>query len=367
MELSSDPLKRSWICNSQNRYLFRFKYHAFLVLFILCAIVISMYQWPRFIYYFQTNQNLFLYSQNFNNTKHDISNITQNLIKTNHKRNISIQSLFLASEIRKTDICLLNVDTRPLERFTVLGDLDKMQFHSLAAYNNLFYGIIKLYNFHQYIRFIIDFSSALRHRYYYRRITAVPIRGYAPTWVKVTELYKAIQNFSIVVFLDADAYLVHPNISIEFLMDRYNFSINSSLLMAIDPNRFFNKDSKGRIVLNTGFIIARNTKLTKTILQNLANCSHIYKACDQWNTKWSFEQRAFSEYFRDQMKLGSELIAAPCNELNGYSSSRSGCLGLFLSHVWNDKPSIIQRLKRTLLTNLMELLEAELWNDEHFG
>ncbi|CAF1066972.1 unnamed protein product [Rotaria sordida] len=49
-----------------------------------------------------------------------------------------------------------------------------MQFYSLAAYNNLFY--------------------AIRHGYHYRRITTAPIPGYHTSWIKVTELYNAIEN-----------------------------------------------------------------------------------------------------------------------------------------------------------------------------
>ncbi len=37
-------------------------------------------------------------------------------------------------------ICILNVDTRPLERFSVIQDFNKMNYYSIAAYNSLFYG-----------------------------------------------------------------------------------------------------------------------------------------------------------------------------------------------------------------------------------
>jgi len=40
----------------------------------------------------------------------------------------------------KRRICILNVDTRPLERFSDVNDITKMQFYSIAAYNNLYYG-----------------------------------------------------------------------------------------------------------------------------------------------------------------------------------------------------------------------------------
>lgn len=41
---------------------------------------------------------------------------------------------------KKKRICILSIDTRPLERFTAVKDIDKMNFYSIAAYNALFYG-----------------------------------------------------------------------------------------------------------------------------------------------------------------------------------------------------------------------------------
>lgn len=41
---------------------------------------------------------------------------------------------------KKKKICILNVDTRPLERFSIVKAFENMSFPSVAAYNNLFYG-----------------------------------------------------------------------------------------------------------------------------------------------------------------------------------------------------------------------------------
>ena len=40
----------------------------------------------------------------------------------------------------KRRICILNVDTRPLERFSNVNKVTKMELHSIAAYSNLYYG-----------------------------------------------------------------------------------------------------------------------------------------------------------------------------------------------------------------------------------
>lgn len=178
-------------------------------------------------------------------------------------------------------------------------------------------------------------------------------------------LYDVVHKYDVVVLLDADAYVVNPNISIEFLLERYNFTVNSSLLMAIHPNTAFNKDSEGRITLNTGFIIAQNSDSTTHVLKKLALCTKTIPGCDRWKGAWSFEQRAFSENIRDQMKVGSELIMAPCNESNGFIDSGTECMGSFLSHVWSQKGSVGARLQTTLPYDVMTFLEKDMWENNH--
>ena len=59
--------------------------------------------------------------------------------------------------VAKKRICILNVDTRPLEQFSIMEDFDKMSFHSITAYNSLFYGKNK---FDKLRTFFIDFLNS---------------------------------------------------------------------------------------------------------------------------------------------------------------------------------------------------------------
>jgi hypothetical protein len=207
--------------------------------------------------------------------------------------------------------------------------------------------------------------SAILHGYDYLRITAPPIPGLGIPWVKIPHLYDIIHKYDIIVCFDPDVYLRHSNISVEFLMKRYNFTDKSSFLMAMDPNGKDNEDSQGRTVLNTGFIIAQNNNLTKQILKRLALCTVNIPGCEKWKYKWSHEQRAFNDYLRDQMKVGSELIIAPCDEVNGYDGSNSGCTGKLLVHAWIAKDTINKRVQKVMLETLMMILEKEMWENKH--
>jgi hypothetical protein len=207
--------------------------------------------------------------------------------------------------------------------------------------------------------------SANQHGYDYLRITSARIPGHYDGWTKVVHLYGVIHKYDIVVLLDSDAYFTNPNVSVEFILARYNVTINNSLLMSIDPNAPHNKDSKGRIVLNTGFIIAQNNNLTKHVLKKLALCTKTILGCNKWKQAWSYDQRAFSEYIRDEMKVGSQLIMTPCNETNGFDGSGTECSGSFLTHVWSQKHTLIERLEKVMLNNLMTILEKDMWQNNH--
>ena len=128
----------------------------------------------------------------------------------------------------------------------------------------------------------IFFISAKQHEYDYLRITSPPIPENYNTWTKVVQLYHIIHKYDIVVLLYADAFFVNSNISVEFLLSQYNFTVNSSLLIPADPNIANNKDSNGRIALNTGFIIAQNNNLTKYVLKKLALCTKTIPGCEKW-------------------------------------------------------------------------------------
>ena len=53
---------------------------------------------------------------------------------------INETNYWLSPNTSKKRICLLNVDSRPLERFSSIQNFENMSFHSVVAYSNLFYG-----------------------------------------------------------------------------------------------------------------------------------------------------------------------------------------------------------------------------------
>jgi hypothetical protein len=183
--------------------------------------------------------------------------------------------------------------------------------------------------------------------------------------VKISQLYDIVHQYDIIVCFDPDVYVKTPNVSIEHIMKIHHFNKTTSFLMAVDPGGPINKDGKGRTALNMGFIIAQNNELTRRILKDLALCPERVSNCSQWRHAWSHEQRAFSEYFRDRLKIGSELIIASCDDYNGFDNSGSGCRGQIITHAWTAKHTMQMRLKDLMVETLMMLLEKKMWGDNH--
>ncbi len=65
------------------------------------------------------------------------------------------------------------------------------------------------------------------------------------------------------------------------------------------------------------------------------------------------------------MKVGSELIIAPCDEVNGYDGSGTGCSGKLLVHAWTAKHTVNKRIQKVMLETLMMILEKEMWENKH--
>ncbi|CAF1313752.1 unnamed protein product [Adineta ricciae] len=232
----------------------------------------------------------------------------------------------------KKRICLVNIDTRPLQRFSAVeGGYRDMTFSSLSTYSNLLY--------------------ARLHGYDYQRIVVPPFQNRYHTWSKVYHLYDMVQSMAeshdVILFLDADAYVADIRMPLERLLTKWKFDEKAQLLLSLDVSSPYAKDTHGRTVLNTGVIFLRPGKRTP--------------GCEQWRHKWGHEQSAFSEYFRDAFIPDVELLSMPCNEGLGYSEDPYNCHGIYISHVTMDKESLRERYKQRLIYGTLLSLERELF------
>lgn len=130
-------------------------------------------------------------------------------------------------------------------------------------------------------------------------------------------LEKFLEDYRFVVFIDADATIQHLEVPLEWLFNRWGIGHNTSAAMPVDTKQILNGnenascDSKGRVTLNTGFVVMQNLPTTFEMLKAWRECptDKKYKGCSNWKNNWSHEQRAFSEYIRyDFNATGEEII-----------------------------------------------------------
>jgi hypothetical protein len=133
------------------------------------------------------------------------------------------------------------------------------------------------------------------------------MEGYHDTWILPGAMRKLIDTdkYQWVITMDADVTITHPEVPLEWLLNHWGATNNTSILMPIDQKVFNDDiinsvDSKGITVLNTGVVVVQNLPYTKEMLDAWIECPSEgrYPGCGQWKNKWSHEQRVFSEYIR---------------------------------------------------------------------
>ncbi|KAF0643854.1 hypothetical protein FPSE5266_07137 [Fusarium pseudograminearum] len=138
------------------------------------------------------------------------------------------------------------------------------------------------------------------HGYDYQFIRAPDYYKRHGTWVKVPMIKQALGTYETVVFLDADAVFVYPEIPFEWLMSLWNITDETLVAMSNDPDSPRNRDGKGLVMMNTGFIIARQSTRTLSLFHDWNQCptETKYEGCKRWMKDWAHEQAAFSNHVR---------------------------------------------------------------------
>jgi hypothetical protein len=122
--------------------------------------------------------------------------------------------------------------------------------------------------------------------------------------------------------------------------------VSNSLALAADPDREFNQDEKGKINLNTGFIVAQNNDKTYEIMDSWDHCSDEggkYPGCEKYRLNEPgrpTDQGGFGSYVR--YDFPDDIKELPCDEANGFPEAHTGCDGKFIRHLWTGKDDFIK-------------------------
>jgi hypothetical protein len=199
--------------------------------------------------------------------------------------------------------------------------------------------------------------------------------GMHSTWVRPHIILSLLKQYKFVISIDADATFQHLELPLEWLFNRWGVTPQTSIAMPLDTRQNLNgdehasEDSKGKQVLNAGFIIAQHLPHTFDLLQAWTDCpkEKRYKGCAHWKENWSHEQRAFSEYIRyDFNPNGTNIVEIPCNDAMGYPGVAdhpwilSKCTGQFVRHHTIDKSWTKKSTGDAMAQGLTDLLKKEL-------
>ncbi len=148
------------------------------------------------------------------------------------------------------------------------------------------------------------------------------------------------------ISIDADAVFTHLSLPFEWLLSRWGVQPGkTSIAMALDPDKPFNRDTYGRRVTNAGFVVAQNLPRTHDMLAAWSSCPDAeerFPDCAKWKKPWPAEQRAFADYIRYEFNDEHDVLEIPCTEGNGYPQSDTECTGEFVRHFWIKKATLLK-------------------------
>ncbi|KAF1993625.1 hypothetical protein P154DRAFT_527618 [Amniculicola lignicola CBS 123094] len=222
-------------------------------------------------------------------------------------------------------VLILDIDSRPLTDNGQLmnEDLRWNDMRPLSA------GMLSHYMF------------AMIHGYDYKFIRAPDYTDRWGTWVKVPMMKEALKTHDYIVFMDSDVMFHYPHLPLEWLLNYWNMTSETLAMMSVDPDEPQNYDEKGNRYLNTGFVIAQQSKRTQEMYKAWAECpsEKRYKGCEHWKKDWAHEQAAFGNYLRYDFDRAEDIKVLPCAEANGAPAAkdRGGCIGIFVRHFWVNK------------------------------
>ncbi|KAK3937954.1 hypothetical protein QBC46DRAFT_174552 [Diplogelasinospora grovesii] len=256
-------------------------------------------------------------------------------------------------------ICILDVDTRGLS-----GDGDVFGSH-LPTWGNLAFSSAG---------FLSHYLYAQIHGYTYKFVRAPTYHDRAPHWTKVIFTQELLKRYDIVVMLDYDAMFPSPELPLEWLLNYWKIDREVMVAMAEDPDVDVNLDLRGKINVNTGFIIAQSSENTQRLFKDWAECPDEtrYKGCARWKREAFHEQAAFSSHVRydflDGLSVETHpqyIRVLPCAEANGIPEKRHlGCMGQLVRHYWGDKTLTNRELSQIVMRAFTPLLTSAAYSSQ---
>lgn len=174
--------------------------------------------------------------------------------------------------------------------------------------------------------------------------------------------------------IDADAIFRNLNLPYEWLLNRWNFTSDTSLSMPLDPVWDINTGGRigytnnkyGEVNPNAGFITAQNLPRTFDMLDDWISCpdnEEEFEGCDRFRYGWPAEQGAFGEHIRYKYNETTDFRSFNCSDGNGFPEQGSECQGIFVRHFTTGKNHLKPNTGDALLQTMMARTHSEIFQD----
>jgi len=170
-----------------------------------------------------------------------------------------------------------------------------------------------------------------------------------------------------VIFLDGDAYINSPELSLSDIIQKWNFHPRASFAMALEgPGQRPPNNEPNDTAVNAGFMIIRSGPRAQQILRALHMCPDKVNGCDMWRTQWAHEQTTFNKMLRQSGVVvdGEDLVLLPCRAFNGWWGWEV-CHGDVVTHAWFNKDDEAGRMRDLLAREHVKLYERMLKQGYH--
>jgi hypothetical protein len=183
-----------------------------------------------------------------------------------------------------------------------------------------------------------------------------------------------LKEYRIVVMIDADAIFRNMNLPYEWLLNRWNFTEDTSISMPLDPVWDVNTGDKigytnnkyGVVNPNAGFITAQNLPRTFSMLDDWISCpdnEEEFEGCDGFRDGWPAEQGAFGEHIRYKYNETTDFRSFNCSDGNGFREQGSECRGIFVRHFTTGKEHLKPETGDALLQTMMARTHSEIFQN----
>ncbi|KAL7813578.1 putative golgi mannosyltransferase complex subunit [Trichoderma aethiopicum] len=234
------------------------------------------------------------------------------------------------------DLCIIDLDNRPFDAPNQIFGPNVMSWETDAEkVHGLSVGVLN------------HWLYAKIHGYKYYFVAIEKPEDRRASWKKAPVISTILKEHKTCLYLDSDAIFQNLDLPFEWLLNFWNLDPrNNSLALAVDPNREYNKDKFGKLMLNTGFIVAQNNPKTYEIMDAWAGCPEEdgkHPECVEFRTNSPgrpTDQGGFGTFIR--YDYPDDIRQLPCTDANGFPNSDSECEGRFIRHLWTGKDSWIK-------------------------